>query len=96
MKMYKCPDCGKVSTSMYCDVCEKAIPANCAASMFDGGASVAANESFDRLTRLEDSNNYLLSRIETHTHVMAVITVISTICAVGSALVTVFSLMKFL
>ena len=95
MKMYKCPDCGKISTSMYCDVCEKAIPAHCDASVFDGGASVAANESFDRLTRLEDSNNYLLSRIETYTHVMAVISVISVICTVGGALFTFFSLMKF-
>lgn len=96
MKMYKCPDCGKVYTSMYCDVCEKSIPSNCAASAFDSGSAGATNEAFDRLTRLEDSNNYLLSRIETHTHVMAVITVISTLCAVASAIFTIISAMRFL
>lgn len=94
MKMYKCPDCGKVYTSMYCDVCEKAIPSNCEASAFDNAASGATNEAFSRLTRLEDNNNYLLSRIETHTHVMAVITVISTLCAVASAVLSIVSMMR--
>ena len=27
MKMYKCPNCGKMNTAMYCDTCDKSIPA---------------------------------------------------------------------
>ncbi len=92
MTKYKCPDCGKISTSMYCDTCEKSIPSSCAIDSTMGSEEAVANE-LKELKEYTKRNNYLLSEVERHTKMTAVIMVISAICAAASA---VFMLIGFI
>lgn len=89
MRKYKCPECGKITTSMYCDTCQKSIPSQCAIdnieNMDSESASVASTAELQDIKKYTQENNYLLSQIERHTKVMAVIMVISMICAAVSA-----------
>lgn len=89
MRKYKCPECGKITTSMYCDTCQKSIPSQCAIDNIENmdaeNASVASTAELQDIKRYTQENNYLLSQIERHTKVTAVIMVISMICAAVSA-----------
>ena len=88
MKKYKCPTCGKISSSMYCDVCEKSIPNNCAIDSYssDSVEEWQAETTNDLLVHTKVSND-ILRRIEHNTSVMKVIMVISFICALISLIV---------
>lgn len=87
MKKYKCPNCGKISTSMYCDTCEKSIPSSCAIDNVDAMSAEAAATTGELLEIKEYTkmNNSALDKIERHTKVMAVIMVISAVCTVANA-----------
>lgn len=94
MKTYKCPNCGRTYSSMYCDACGKTIAAKYAVygedtSGTQGGAlsgADATNELLAKIKRTEEDNNYLLSRIEKHTKIMSIIMVISAIIGVIGAI----------
>lgn len=87
MRKYKCPNCGKISTSMYCDTCEKSIPSSCAIDNVDAMSAEAAATTSELLEIKEYTkmNNSALDKIERHTKTMAIIMVISAVCAVASA-----------
>lgn len=92
MKKYKCPDCGKINTSMYCDTCQKSIPSQCQIDTFDPvNAEIATVESTEELRaikKLTESSSRSLNEIEHHTRVMAIIMVISLICSAVSVVST--------
>lgn len=92
MKKYKCPECGKISTSMYCDTCQKSIPSQCEVDTFDSiNADIATVESTEELKtikKLTEGNGRYLSEIEHHTKVMTIIMVISLICSAVSVVST--------
>ena len=92
MKMYKCPDCGKTYTSMYCDICGKNIPSQYAvhgtsSSRNDVAEGAdATNELLEKINNLESKNNTLLAQIEKHTKVVSTIMLISVILSGVSVL----------
>lgn len=103
MKMYRCPDCGRTSTSMYCDACGKTIPSQYVAYGAEAGTpsgmaegTDATNILLEKISRAEESNNELLSAVQKNTKVVAVISIISMVAAVASALFTVLSLISFM
>lgn len=103
MKMYKCPDCGKTYTSMYCDHCGKTIsPQHAVFGAEAGGNSGladgtdATNIILEKINSTEKENNELLSAIQRNTKIVAVISIISAVAAVLSAVITVISVVPFL
>lgn len=100
MKMYRCPDCGRTSTSMYCDACGKTIPSQYVTYGAEAGTpsgmaegTDATNILLEKISRAEERNNELLSAVQKNTKVVAVI---SMVAAVASALFTVLSLISFM
>lgn len=103
MKMYRCPDCGRTSTSMYCDACGKTIPSQYVTYGAEAGTpsgmaegTDATNILLEKISRAEERNNELLSAVQKNTKVVAVISIISVVAAVASALFTVLSLISFM
>ena len=103
MKMYKCPDCGRTSTSMYCDACGKTIPSQYVTYGAEAGTpsgmaegTDATNILLEKISRAEERNNELLSAVQKNTKVVAVISIIYMVAAVASALFTVLSLISFM
>lgn len=103
MKMYRCPDCGRTSTSMYCDACGKTIPSQYVTYGAEAGTpsgmaegTDATNILLEKISRAEERNNELLSAVQKNTKVVAVISIISMAAAVASALFTVLSLISFM
>lgn len=86
MKMYTCPNCGKVNTVMFCDVCKKNIPAQFVtygleSASRDGAVTGtdATNALLEKINVVENKNNILLAQIEKHTKVVSTIMIISVI-----------------
>lgn len=103
MKMYKCPDCGRTSATMYCDACGKTIPSQYVTYGAEAGTpsgmaegTDATNILLDKIARAEESNNELLTAIQKNTKIVAVISIISAVAAVASAAITVISLIPFM
>lgn len=103
MKMYKCPDCGRTSTTMYCDACGKTIPSQYVTYGAEAGTpsgmaegTDATNILLEKISRAEESNNELLTAIQRNTKIVAVISIISAVAAVASAVIMVLSLISFM
>ena len=103
MKMYRCPDCGRTSTSMYCDACGQTIPSQYVTYGAEAGTpsgmaegTDATNILLEKISRAEERNNELLSAVQKNTKVVAAISIISMVAAVASALFTVLSLISFM
>ncbi|MGN0701207.1 MAG: hypothetical protein ACI4J8_09430 [Oscillospiraceae bacterium] len=96
MRKYKCPECGKISTSLYCDTCQKSIPTHCAIDNMDNmteeSAALAQTDILSELKEYTKRNNYLLSEVERHTKVMSVIMIISAVMSLASAVFTIIGL----
>lgn len=88
MKMYRCPECNKLYPSMYCDLCQKSIPASAATYGGDGtadGTDPIANETLEKIRQLESQNLDLLRCIESNTRVVKIIMIVSAVCSLVSA-----------
>lgn len=92
--MYKCPYCGKVTTSMYCDVCEKSIPRSCTvdAHQMDGKElAEASNHSIDEIKATLKNLTYSVSEIRRKVQVIYVVTII---CIILSLLGAIFGIVE--
>lgn len=99
MKKYKCPDCGRISTSMYCDACQKSILSQYAFDYFEPAnaedASIEAAGELQAIKRHTEENNRLLSCVEQHTRIMMIIMIISVICSAVSAVSALIMFLNF-
>ncbi len=90
MKKYKCPDCGRISTSMYCDTCQKSILSQYAIDSYEPenaeAASIESVSELQAIKRVMEENNRILNRVERHAMTMKVIMIISLICSVISVI----------
>lgn len=83
--MYKCPHCGRLSVSMYCDVCEKTIPRSCAVDaheMNDKELAEASSRSTDEIKETLKNLTYSVSAIGNKVQVIYVVTIISIILSI--------------
>lgn len=95
--MYKCPYCGKVTTSMYCDVCEKSIPRSCTVDthqMNDKELAEASSHSIDEIKATLKNLTYSVSEISRKVHVIYVITIISVILSLIGAIFGIVEMVK--
>ncbi len=86
--MYKCPNCGKISTTMYCDTCEKAIPRNCAVESYQlSGEELgkATSQSTDEIKSMMKTLTSTMESIEHDTHVIYIIVIIFAIISAINA-----------
>lgn len=94
MKKYKCPECGKISRTMYCDSCSEPIPPEneiAEESNLEGNHIAGTiNEHFEELEKSLNDIKALLTQTEKNTSVVIVLSAITSICAVIATLIEVF------
>lgn len=80
---YKCPNCGKLMTTMYCDLCEKSIPRSCAVE----------EEQSDIKAELKNQA-YILYDISRKVNIMYVIMIISVILSLIGTIFGIVEMVK--
>lgn len=94
MKKYRCPYCGDISMSTYCDSCEKSIPSSCIVeTQAESATEEQEGKNMNELINHMKKSNELLRTIERNTSVMKVIMIINFICALISVIITVVGLL---
>ena len=64
MKMYKCPDCGRTSTTMYCDACGKTIPSQYVTYGAEAGTPSGMAEGTDATNILLDKIHKIYNKVK--------------------------------